>query len=67
MQILGSGLVVGYIDYMVDDSKPDGIVLKTYPSFERGEIVRLGDKIDLWLSGNKPVTDTLSFDGVDEN
>ena len=64
--ILGSGLVVGFLEYDLVDGVDKGTVIKTYPSFENGDIVRIGDRIDLWLCGNKPVQDTLSSEEIDE-
>ncbi len=64
--ILGSGLVVGIIDYELVEDIELGTIVRTYPSFERGDIVRIGDRIDLWICGNKPVSDTLSSLEIDE-
>ena len=58
--ILGSGLKVGYLSYELDPQISRGHVIRSYPSHEKGHIVRLGDKIDLWICGNKPQADTLS-------
>jgi eukaryotic-like serine/threonine-protein kinase len=64
--ILGSGLMVGYLEYELDPEVELGSVFRTYPSFENGDIVRLGDKIDLWICGNKIKEDTLSTQEIDE-
>lgn len=64
--ILGSGLKVGFIEYEMQPDIKIGTVIRTYPSFERGDIVRIGDRIDLWLCGNKPEADTLSIEEIDE-
>jgi len=65
--ILGSGLAVGYVDYEMNSEVPIGSVFKTSPSFENGDIVRLGNKIDLWICGNKIKEDTLPNLDIDGN
>jgi len=65
--ILGSGLVVGYLEYQLDPEFELGTVFRTFPSFENGDIVRLGDKIDLWVCENKIVIDTLSSPETNDN
>lgn len=65
--ILGSGLKIGIVEYVETDTIELDRVLKSYPSHENGSIVRLGDEVKLWVSGNISRTDTLLLDtlGVD--
>lgn len=56
--ILGSGLVVGIVTNEVSE-EPLGTVIRTYPSYERRAVVRLGDAVDLWVSGTILNVDSL--------
>jgi beta-lactam-binding protein with PASTA domain len=62
--ILGSGLVIGPTIYEESDTLEDGIIIKSLPSHNNGSIVRVGDQVKLWISGNNPHGDSLALDSI---
>ncbi len=62
--ILGSGLKLGIIEYVETDTVELGYVIRSRPSHENRQIVRLGDEINLWVSGNNVDNETFEGDSL---
>ncbi len=62
--ILGSGLKLGIIEYVETDTIDLGYVLRSSPSHQSRQIVRLGDAINLWVSGNNVDNETFEGDSL---
>lgn len=62
--ILGSGLKLGIIEYVETDTVELGYVIRSRPSHENRQIVRLGDDINLWVSGNNVDNETFEGDSL---
>lgn len=65
--ILGSGLKLGIIEYEETEEVELGYVIRSSPSHEDQRIVRVGDVVNLWVSGNKVDVDTLETDDLLED
>ncbi len=65
--ILGSGLQIGLIEYEENDEIELGQIIRTKPSHANGDIIRIGDVINLWVSGNNVQNETFSEDSLLED
>ncbi|MCJ8165902.1 PASTA domain-containing protein [Pontibacter sp. E15-1] len=53
--LVGQGLQIGNIIHVQGSTEPDGTVLKQRPYAEVGATIRVGELVDLWVSGEEPI------------
>jgi eukaryotic-like serine/threonine-protein kinase len=53
--LIGQGLQIGNIIYVQGGNGPTGTVLKQRPFAEVGAKIRVGELVDLWVSGEEPL------------
>lgn len=53
--LVGQGLQIGTIIYVPGSEEPEGTVVKQRPFADVGAKIRVGELVDLWVSGEEPV------------